>query len=87
MAGDMAPMQETFDYIVSGAGPGGCVLAARLTEDPAVKVLLVLSPESRPVLGLRADEPRPVEEGRQTGRARGRSQACAQIHRRTSFAR
>ena len=32
---------ETYDYVIVGAGAGGCVLAARLTEEPGVKVLLL----------------------------------------------
>lgn len=30
-----------FDYIIVGGGSGGCVLAARLTEDPAIKVCVL----------------------------------------------
>ena len=34
-------LNDTYDYIVVGAGSAGCVLAARLTEDPACQVLLL----------------------------------------------
>ena len=33
--------RQKFDYIIVGAGSAGCVLAARLSQDPTVRVALL----------------------------------------------
>jgi choline dehydrogenase-like flavoprotein len=38
-----AAMAHEYDVIVAGTGSGGCVVAARLSEDPRIRVLLVES--------------------------------------------
>ena len=35
------PTPDTFDYVIVGAGASGSVLAARLTEDPAIRVCVL----------------------------------------------
>ncbi len=46
----------SYDYIVVGAGSAGCVLAARLTEDPTVRLALVESggPDRKPEIRIPA---------------------------------
>jgi len=47
---------DTFDYVIVGAGAAGCVLAARLTEDPDVTVCVLESgpPDTHPLIRIPA---------------------------------
>ena len=40
----------TYDFVIVGGGTAGCILAARLTENPAVSVLLIEAGSSQNVL-------------------------------------
>ena len=52
----LCEMNETFDYVIVGSGPAGCVLAKRLSEDAGVSVCVLEAggPDSSPFVRMPA---------------------------------
>ena len=46
--------RQEFDYVIIGAGSAGCVVAARLSQDPGVRVALVEAggPDDAPEIAM-----------------------------------
>lgn len=53
-----APANRRFDYVIVGAGPGGLVMANRLTKDPRVSVAVIEAGTwAEDVIGNRSEVP------------------------------
>ena len=65
-----------FDYVIIGAGSASCLLAARLSEDPSIKVALIGSSSMNAVVYIRGHRNDTMNGGLEVHRVGATPRSC-----------